>query len=188
MIEPVAIGARERVPRATAICDGCGRRETMTCDYELISANSGWRPNEGQIVRKLTGHGWRLVKRTLLCPTCAAARKVARPAIPNPQEKQEPPMQTAETVVPLRQPTRDIIYRITELLMASYDRAAGRYNDGDTDKTVAEAVGGGVPARLGDGRARKGVRPRWRQCRDRGAAGRPCHGAGRRGCGPCPHA
>lgn len=49
-----------------------------------------------------------------------------------------------DTVTELRQPTREQKRQIMAMLEASYDTKAGRYTGGDTDKTVAEAIGGGV--------------------------------------------
>lgn len=46
--------------------------------------------------------------------------------------------------VPPREPTRDQKREIMDLLNGVYDRTAGRYSGGETDKTVAEAIGGGV--------------------------------------------
>ena len=46
-------------------------------------------------------------------------------------------------VTELRQPTRDQKREIILLLTACYDVEAGRYRGSDTDKTVAETVGGG---------------------------------------------
>ena len=48
-----------------------------------------------------------------------------------------------EVVTELRQPTRDQKREIILLLTACYDVEAGRYRGADTDKTVAETVGGG---------------------------------------------
>ena len=73
MIRPMDKSAP--VPRATGVCDGCGREEVITCDYERVGREIGWRVNEGQAVRKLTGMGWALVKGRLNCPACEAKRK-----------------------------------------------------------------------------------------------------------------
>jgi outer membrane murein-binding lipoprotein Lpp len=43
----------------------------------------------------------------------------------------------------IRQPTREQKRHITEMLTACYDTKAGRYTGTETDKTIAEAIGGG---------------------------------------------
>ena len=63
------------VNRAKGVCDDCGREEVVPCDYERAAANRS-KPNEGQAKKKLTAHGWAVVKGNLYCPTCEAKRKV----------------------------------------------------------------------------------------------------------------
>ena len=57
-------------------------------------------------------------------------------------QTEERQMQKAE-VTQLRQPTREQKRQIMSLLEVSYDTEAGRYKGGDTDKTIAETIGGG---------------------------------------------
>ena len=45
---------------------------------------------------------------------------------------------------PPREPTREQRRQILSLLEVSYDVEAGRYKGADTDKTLAETIGGGV--------------------------------------------
>src|SRR5690606_2606021 len=87
----------------------------------------------GQAIRKL--HGWVQVKGALRCPACEAKRRVAVAA------KQEKAVET--NVAPIRQPTMEQKRQIMLLLTDAYDTAAGRYRGGDTDKTLADAIGGG---------------------------------------------
>lgn len=129
------------VHRAKAVCDECGRSETVTCDYERVSSK-GWRPNEGQIIRKVEAQKWALVKGALRCPACEAKRKAA-----NPTPKQEAqvietkPKATAEAP---RHPTPAIKRQIIGLLEDAYDDDAKRYrNPADNDKSIAEVIGNG---------------------------------------------
>lgn len=124
------------VNRANAVCDGCGREETVTCDYERTAA-CDWTPNEGQITKKLIGQGWAVVKGKLHCPGCEAKRKI--------ENRQEAAMKASNvTVAPIREPSREEKRQIMSLLEVSYDADAGRYKGADTDQTVAAAIGGGV--------------------------------------------
>jgi len=133
MIQPIR---GKGVNRATAICDGCSREETVTCDYARDAAG-GWHPNEGQITKKLVGRGWAVVKRAMHCPACEAKRKM--------ETRQETAMKTSNvTVAPIREPSREEKRQIMGLLEVSYDATAGRYKGTDTDQTVAAAIGGGV--------------------------------------------
>lgn len=54
------------------------------------------------------------------------------------------PSQSIEATDDLRHPTREQLRQIVDLLSVSYDVEAGHYRGSDTDKTVAEAIGGGV--------------------------------------------
>lgn len=130
MIEPVERCGRN--PKARAVCDGCGLRHEVVCDYEFVPGGKRHRLNEGQAVRKLTAAGWELVKGRLHCPACAKARK---------REAQKMPKDA--TVTPIREPTFQQRRDILSLLGEVYDTAAMRYRRGDTDRTVAEAVGDG---------------------------------------------
>lgn len=133
MIE--AIHGKVGVPRARAVCDDCGREEVATCDYEH-KAGHQWVPNEGQMIRKMTGQGWAMVKGKLRCPGCEAKRKM--------NTKPEVELKPESTVTPLRQPTREQKRQIMSLLEVAYDTDAGRYKGTDTDNTIAETIGAGV--------------------------------------------
>lgn len=115
-------------PKAVAKCDDCGHAQYERCDYERRQDGS-WHPNEGQIIHRLTKHGWSNVKGTLRCMACTLKRKAEKPM--------------PENVTPLRQPTREQKRQIIELLTEVYDTAAERYKGADSDVTVADAVGGG---------------------------------------------
>ena len=133
MIQPIR---GKGVNRANAVCDDCGREETVTCDYTRDAAGD-WHPNEGQVTRKLVGQGWAVVKRNLRCPACEAKRKI--------ENRQEAAMKASNvTVAPIREPSREEKRQIMSLLEVSYDADAGRYKGADTDQTVATAIGGGV--------------------------------------------
>lgn len=132
--------------RATACCDTCGREEVVTCNYTRLPGG-GWQADAGQVHRKMTGRGWALVKGKLLCPTCDAHRRAlsAQPAIEiqNGEVSMTRKVQSGAAAEPLRQPSQDQRGDIIEMLVVSYDRKAKRYKGKDTDKTVAEAIGGG---------------------------------------------
>ncbi|MFC4731747.1 hypothetical protein [Salipiger abyssi] len=115
------------VHRAKAQCDECEREEVVTCDY-VRGAGGDWAPNEGQVKKKLTAHGWAEVKGKLRCPTCEARRKVV-------------PMKPKEAAAPAREMTKFEKIEIVKLLADVYDLDAGRYKNGDTDETVADVLG-----------------------------------------------
>lgn len=129
------------VNRARVICDECQRAETVTCDYAR-KAGGKWAPNEGQILRKMAGHKWELVKGHLFCPACNARRKSA--ATTNKPDQPTRVEQMADTKEKLREPTLEQRREIISLLVDVYDAAAKGYKPGESDKTVADAVGGGV--------------------------------------------
>lgn len=115
-------------PKAIAKCDDCGHSQYETCDYER-RADGSWRPNEGQVIHRLTKHGWSNVKGILRCMACTIKRKAEKPM--------------PENVTQLRQPTREQKRQIIDLLSEVYDTSAERYRAAESDVTVAEAVGGG---------------------------------------------
>ena len=136
MIEPIPRGMG--VSRATAICDDCGRRDTVACDYERHGG--AWHPNYGQIGKKLQAVGWSIMRGKLRCPKCEAKRKT---------EKQEAKVVKQERIVAvdaadIRKPTPLQRRQIIALLEEVYDDKAGRYRGAETDVTVAETIGGGV--------------------------------------------
>lgn len=48
-------------PRVKAVCDDCGKSMELACDY-LRQSTGEWLPNEGQALRKMSGHGWTHIK------------------------------------------------------------------------------------------------------------------------------
>jgi hypothetical protein len=135
-IEPITgVG----VNRAKVKCDTCPREETVTCDYERGGRNAHWTPNIGQINSKVVSKGWAIVKGNHLCPTCEAKRKTEASL-----QKANEMTQTKNNVAPIRQPTPEQEVDIIVTLSSAYDRKAKRYQGQETDKTVAETVGGGV--------------------------------------------
>lgn len=121
-----AVGGKG-VHRADAVCDDCGRAETVACDYRRSTGNI-WSPDEGQVKKKIAAHGWSDVKSKLRCPRCEAKRKIK----PMPSEK------TVDTNPP-QMSKRDRI-SIISMLAEVYDLDAGRYRANDTDETVAEVL------------------------------------------------
>lgn len=134
---------------AKVVCDLCLFTETVACGY-LRRGNAKSEPDAGQCITRMTGKGWSYVKKILRCPKCEAERKrTAKPAwlaVAEQQIKQEARMTTikAEPVTAVRQPTPDQELDIIEALLTCYDRKAKRYSGGDTDKTVADGIGGGI--------------------------------------------
>lgn len=135
MIEPIE---GRGVNRAKGICDCCGREEVVVCDYRRQSGGA-WLPDEGQAKRKLCAHGWAEVKGKLHCPKCEAARRAA-----SAQEKPKEADVQKNNVAALRAPTREQKRQIIDLLGACYDTGRSCYKGCETDKTVAETLGGGV--------------------------------------------
>ena len=139
MIKSTPKGASRR-PYAEVTCDHCGFSENFRADYEKVSSDR-FEVKEGQVLMKATHKGWSNIKGSLRCPECEAKRRDAA----KPQKEI-----TVKNVVNLpiteepRQPSRDQKREIIALLNEVYDTKAGRYTGGETDKTVAETIGGGV--------------------------------------------
>lgn len=118
-------------------CDHCAAEVSVAAAHgDTNGGIRGWKMhlrNEGQVITKLQSMGWSLVKRRLLCPKCAQEKKQHHT---NPQEMKL-------TVMDIRKPTADQELDIIGMLLASYDRKSKRYVGDETDKTVAEAIGGG---------------------------------------------
>ncbi|NGQ91475.1 hypothetical protein G5V65_11260 [Rhodobacter sp. HX-7-19] len=127
MIEPT--DRSEQRPRVICRCDDCGHSEYQNCDYERQSGGA-WKPNEGQVIHRLTKNGWTHIKGKLRCMACSVKRKAEKPEM-------------TENVTPLRQPTREQKRQIIELLGEVYDTTIERYRGAESDVTVAEAIGGG---------------------------------------------
>jgi hypothetical protein len=125
MIEPMPAG--RRVPKAKVICDDCGREEVFACDYDKSGS-----PNEAQARRKAQSLGWAYVKRKLRCLSCEAKRKTT--------EKESDVQISAKPREPDGKQKRLIILALED----AYDDKARRYKGGETDKTIAEDLGGGI--------------------------------------------
>jgi hypothetical protein len=139
MIKSTPKGASRR-PYAEVKCDHCGFTENFRADYERVSPDK-FEVKEGQVLMKATHKGWSNVKGSLRCPECETKRRDAA----KPQKEI-----TVTNVLNLpkteeaRQPSRDQKREIIALLNEVYDTKVGRYTGGETDKTVAETIGGGV--------------------------------------------
>lgn len=138
---------------AKVTCDVCGASHEETADYRRTGGRNV--VNEGQVIRRLTGKGWTLVKKKLRCPSCEAARKAAthKPKPENDQmtTKTEPLPVAGALIAPptpavpaLREPTGKQKREIISMLELAWDDARSRFKAGESDKTVAEAIGGGV--------------------------------------------
>lgn len=120
--------------RAKVVCDACGRDDTVPCGYIRTTPNVS-EPDKGQVIRKLTAQGWSEIKGKLLCPACEAKRKVQA------SEKKDQPVPVKDEI---RTPTPKQKREIIGLLEVVYDDERKRFKDGESDKTVADAIGGGV--------------------------------------------
>lgn len=139
-----AIIDRQGFPAAKCSCDDCGTVVEVKAQHLRVR---GKPPEvaEGQTLKKLTSQGWTLVKNRLRCPDCEGKRRAANAKPAKTEEhQQEIRMAKADTVTPLRQPTREQKRQIIELLNEVYDTKAERYRGGETDLTVADTIGGGV--------------------------------------------
>lgn len=139
MIKATPKGASRR-PYAEVKCDHCDFSENFRADYERVAPDR-FEVKEGQVLMKATQKGWSNIKGSLRCPECEAKRRdTAKP------QKEI----TVKNVVNLpiteepRQPSREQKRQIVTLLTDVYDIASNRYTGGETDKTVADAIGGGV--------------------------------------------
>lgn len=115
-------------------CDTCSTITEVKAAYER--KNGTFRPNEGQVIQKLTHNGWSYIKGSLLCPTCEQQR---RDTI-NANIKAD----TMTAIEEPKQPSREQKRQIVALLTEVYDTKTGCYTGGETDKTVADTIGGGV--------------------------------------------
>ena len=136
---------------AVCACDDCGTTSTMPAKHARpgrVIGHAG-RPtmqvlSEGDVIAKLRKQGWSYNRKGLLCPECATAKALAKTPKPQPKESvivnQLPKIDDPA----VRQPTREQRRQIVDLLGTCYDTKAERYIGMDTDKTVADCIGGGV--------------------------------------------
>lgn len=146
-----ARGARSGLRDVVRVsCDWCGR-EKHTAVPMIYVLRGGPKLDRGAIVKAMVAKGWGFDAthgERLLCPGCeerrAFAHRVSR-AAPYQEKTEERAMKGPQgaATLPLREPTQEQRGDIIEMLVACYDRRAGRYRGADTDKTVADAVGGG---------------------------------------------
>ena len=130
----------DRGPVAEVKCDCCGHTDKIRADYERVSADR-FEVNEGQVLMKITRKGWSNIKGTLRCPECENKRR--EEAKPKKEITMKNVVNMPITEEP-RQPSREQKRQIITLLTDVYDITSNRYTGGETDKTVAEAIGGGV--------------------------------------------
>lgn len=131
-------------PAARCTCDQCGAGVDLVVKHQRDSRHGA----EAHAMRKLTAMGWACHGKTLRCPDCEALRRLEAH---NHQSKEEPMTTKPATakladVMPteLRRPTPAQKRQIIGLLEEVYDDKLLRYAGGETDKTVAEAIGGNV--------------------------------------------
>lgn len=129
-----------RNPQAVCTCDLCGASVALPVNYER-KASGDWQMKEGQVLTRLQGRCWSYIKGVLRCPECEAKRKGEKNAV---TQTKTPTAAPSPSEAPPRQPSREQKRQIVTLLTDVYDVDAGRYRGGETDKTVAETIGGGV--------------------------------------------
>lgn len=129
-------------PIARCECDSCGAATEFPAKHQRDDRHGA----EGHAMRKLTAMGWSQIGKTLRCPDCEAARK--RSIHDHQPEDTIMTHNVAKLadVMPaeLKGPSRSHERQIIALLEEVYDDKASRYIGGETDKTVAETIGGGV--------------------------------------------
>lgn len=135
-----AIKGQRGEEQAFCTCRDCGGEETVSARHGHGSAPRGpGKPimsihSEAAVVDNLKKMGWSNIKGRLRCKKCTEARK----------HQEAPMVEQKSNVAPIRQPTAEQEVEIIVLLSTAYDRKAKRYKGEETDKTVAETVGGGV--------------------------------------------
>ena len=141
MIEPIRDG--RGVSKAKATCDDCGKAEVVAADVDTVRGVS--HVNEGQVTHKLSHQGWALVKGKLRCPMCEAKRKVKDSKGKDDMAMNLTKAAKAEAMKgDLREPSARMVAQIVGLLEDAYDDTAKRYrNASDSDKSIAEVIGGG---------------------------------------------
>jgi len=137
-IEPIKGFRNEE--QALCKCDDCCAEITVSAAHGTNKGGrSDWKKHlvlskPGQVIEKIQSEGWAMVKNKLRCPKCEAARKSQN------VKPEVAPMKA--NITALRKPTPAQKRQIVEMLMVSYDTDKGRYRGHDTDKTVADAIGG----------------------------------------------
>ena len=144
--------------RARLSCDanGCDRAEIIPCVFKGRAVKGGTRRIDlGATYKTVRALGWSVVGKKQFCSHCAAARKyknhqqkkvIQMPRKePNPTRGQQLFDASAELAkiqsAKPPEPTKKERIQIFSMLAEVYDLDAGRYNNGDTDETVAEVLG-----------------------------------------------
>lgn len=141
------------VNRAKVVCDDCGREDVVTCGYIRGASPKSTVPNAGQINQKMQTAGWDVGGNKMRCPSCAAHRRafgqgqckegeeMIAAAAP---EKTDGSGVVTPADLPPREPGYRMIGAICDMLDIAYDRSAKRYkNPGDSDRSIADAIGEG---------------------------------------------
>ena len=142
---------------AIVTCDCCGV-VTAEIPAKSNSINGSIRipgkdnhVEEGPIYKRLSLMGWSMRGKTVICPTCIAARRSANQETSESnkeraemiRETATPKIITGASEIPPREPDRATLRAIRTLLDEVYDVASGRYRGSESDETVAEAIGRG---------------------------------------------
>lgn len=132
-----------------ACCHSCGQA------VEFPVNNDKGKVIHGDAVRRLRGMGWAIIKGRIVCNGC---QMVMRDNPSNDGTKGEIVSTIPETPKPrdgsvklgelfpkeVREPTPQQKRQVFEILSEVYDADGSHYLGGETDKTVAETIGGGV--------------------------------------------
>lgn len=143
-----AIKGKRGEEQAFCTCQDCGGEETIPARH----GDSGRERtrnrfalhlhSEAAVIEALKKRGWSHVKNRLRCPKCTDARTTKQQESPMKFDPQAA-LAEIEAKEALRKPTPEQEVDIIVALSSAYDRKAKRYLGQETDKTVAEAVGGG---------------------------------------------
>lgn len=143
MIE--VIGNRRGNQKALVTCDIC-KVESVEIPAQTDGEKVTNRGNhstknpapivDGHVMRRLTAKGWTMRGKRHVCPGCQGHGQAEEP-------KGEVEQDMAEVKLVPAEITRETRRAIRGLLDEVYDVEAQRYRGAETDKTVAETVGGG---------------------------------------------
>jgi hypothetical protein len=127
-----------------AICDNCGFEQRVT--FAEHRAGGGGvqktvRRRESITKQQLSRQKWACSKKSITCPDCAAANKSMKEKQQMKTDVKPAPATPETTTTGVREPTKQQKREILQMLEACYDSKAEMYCGGETDNTVAEAVG-----------------------------------------------
>lgn len=111
-------------PRATGVCDDCGREEVVAAKRD---------GHDPEVINRLVHLKWSFLNKTLRCPACEAARKSGKKRDSDVVEKEKP--------AGVRVATRDQRREIMDMLGDVYNRSGERYTGSETDASVADVLG-----------------------------------------------